>query len=64
MPTTAPAIVTETVDPGSLEHWAGEQIVDDPMSFTDRKPYRERLAAARTEAVGDESVWTGRATIG
>ncbi len=64
MPTTAPVIVTETVDPGSLEHWAGKQIVDDPMSFTDRKPYRDRLVAARAEAVGDESVWTGRATIG
>lgn len=64
MTDTAPGIVTDLVDPGSLHLWGGERIVDDPMGFTDRKPYAERLIGARARATGDESVWTGRAAIG
>lgn len=64
MPDTAPAILADLVDPGSLQTWGDEPIIDDPMGFTDRKPYTERLADARERAAGDESVWTGRAAIG
>lgn len=63
MRNSPPAIVAELVDDGSVEAWLGEPIVDDPMGFTDRLPYTDRLARAREEAAGDESVWTGRATV-
>ena len=58
-----PTVVVEVADPGSLEAWNTDLIVNDPMGFVDRKPYPERLAEAREKAAGLESVWTGRATI-
>jgi acyl-CoA carboxylase subunit beta len=63
MPHTAPAIVTDLADPGSLEAWDVHLTAGDPMGFTDRRPYPERLAEARDRAAGEESVWTGRAAI-
>jgi acyl-CoA carboxylase subunit beta len=59
----APQVVLDLADPGSLERWDTEVTVDDPMGFVDRKPYPQRLAEARADAAGDESVWTGRARI-
>ena len=64
MPSTAPPIVSETADAGSLQSWSDGLTVGDPMGFTDRRPYPDRLADARASAPGDESVWTGRATVG
>jgi len=50
-------------DDGSFEEWDGDVASDDPLSFSDTKPYRERLAAAR-EATGlSEAVLTGRAAL-
>lgn len=61
---SAPAIVRDIADPGSLRRWDEPLDVGDPMGFVDRKPYPQRLAEARERASGDESVWTGRVTIG
>lgn len=63
MSSSPPGIVTDLTDPGSVEAFAAELVTDDPMDFTDRVPYRQRLAEARARAVGDESVWAGRARI-
>ena len=60
----APRIVLEVADEGSLQSWDEPIYVGDPMGFVDRKPYPQRLADARAHAVGNESVWTGRAAIG
>lgn len=59
----APEIVRNLADDGSLDAWDDDLIVDDPMGFTDRKPYTERLAQARETSGASESVWTGRAAV-
>lgn len=64
---TAPASAAERValvaDEGSFEAWDADVVSDDPLAFSDTKPYAERLAAAR-EATGlGEAVLTGRATL-
>jgi acyl-CoA carboxylase subunit beta len=60
---SVPDIVTTLADPGSLEAWDPDLVVDDPMGFSDRRPYTERLAEARERSGAPESVWTGRAVI-
>ena len=55
--------VALVADEGSFEEWDADVVSDDPLSFSDTKPYRERLAEAR-EATGlGEAVLTGRATL-
>jgi acyl-CoA carboxylase subunit beta len=62
-PASAAERVALVVDDGSFEAWDAEVASGDPLSFSDTKPYRERLAAAR-EATGlAEAVLTGRATL-
>jgi acyl-CoA carboxylase subunit beta len=60
---SVPDVVSTLADPGSLEPWDADLVLDDPMGFTDRRRYTERLAEARTRSGAPESVWTGRATI-
>jgi acetyl-CoA carboxylase carboxyl transferase subunit beta len=64
---TAPASAAERValvaDEGSFEAWDADVVSDDPLSFSDTRPYVERLAEAH-EATGlGEAVLTGRATL-
>ncbi|HEV7772411.1 MAG TPA: carboxyl transferase domain-containing protein [Conexibacter sp.] len=55
--------VALVADDGSFEQWDADVVSDDPLSFSDTKPYRERLAAAQ-EATGlGEAVLTGRALL-
>jgi acetyl-CoA carboxylase carboxyl transferase subunit beta len=55
--------VALVADDGSFEQWDADVVSDDPLSFSDTKPYRERLAAAQ-EATGlGEAVLTGRASL-
>ncbi len=55
--------VALVADEGSFEQWDAGVVSDDPLSFSDTKPYRERLAAAQ-EATGlGEAVLTGAATL-
>ncbi|MEX0869289.1 MAG: carboxyl transferase domain-containing protein [Nitriliruptoraceae bacterium] len=63
MSATPPQIVADLADDGSLRPWNEGVTVHDPMRFTDRKPYTERLADARRTSGTDEAVWTGRATV-
>lgn len=58
-----PIVVRDLADPGSLQAWDVDIRVGDPMGFTDRRPYVDRLEEAREHATGDEAVWTGRATV-
>ncbi|HUO23104.1 MAG TPA: acetyl-CoA carboxylase carboxyltransferase subunit beta [Caulobacteraceae bacterium] len=44
-----------TFDDGAFERLPAPETPDDPLQFTDDKPYRERLAAAR-KAAGDKDV--------
>jgi acetyl-CoA carboxylase carboxyl transferase beta subunit len=62
-PTSAMERVALVADDGSFEAWDEDVVSGDPLGFSDTKPYRERLAAAR-EATGlGEAVLTGRATL-
>jgi len=62
-PASAAARIALVADEGSFEAWDADVVSDDPLGFSDTKPYRERLAAAR-EATGlGEAVLTGRARI-
>jgi acetyl-CoA carboxylase carboxyl transferase beta subunit len=64
---TAPASAAERIalvaDDGSLEEWDADVVSDDPLSFSDTKPYSERLAAARAATGLGEAALTGRATL-
>jgi acetyl-CoA carboxylase carboxyl transferase subunit beta len=51
------------IDAGSLVEWDAEVVSDDPLQFTDVRPYRERLADAQAATGRGESVLTGRATV-
>ncbi len=51
------------IDGGSLEPWDLDVVSDDPLGFTDVKPYRERLEEATARTGLGESVLTGRATL-
>jgi acetyl-CoA carboxylase carboxyl transferase subunit beta len=51
------------VDPGSIEPWDTEVVSNDPLGFTDVRPYRERLAEAERRTGLREAVLTGRATV-
>lgn len=55
--------VALVVDEGSFEPWDEDVRSDDPLSFTDTKPYGERLAEARERTGLGEAVLTGRATL-
>jgi acetyl-CoA carboxylase carboxyl transferase beta subunit len=60
---TAHERIALVADPGSFEQWDADVVSDDPLGFSDTRPYVERLADAR-EATGlGESVLTGRATL-
>ncbi len=64
---TGPASATERValvaDEDSFEEWDAEVASDDPLSFSDTKPYRERLLEAQRATGLSEAVLTGRAAL-
>jgi acetyl-CoA carboxylase carboxyl transferase subunit beta len=51
------------LDEGSLEAWDDDIVAGDPLSFSDGKPYRERLAAAQRGSRSRDAMLTGRATM-
>jgi acetyl-CoA carboxylase carboxyl transferase beta subunit len=65
---TAPASAAERIalvaDAGSFEEWDADVVSDDPLSFSDTRPYVERLAEAREVTGLGEAVLTGRAALG
>src|SRR5919197_1850709 len=46
-------------DDGRLEPWDEDVVSDDPLNFSDVRPYAERLAAARERTGESEAVVTG-----
>src|SRR5919197_3812527 len=46
-------------DGGRLEPWDEDVVSDDPLSFSDVRPYAERLAEARERTGQSEAVVTG-----
>jgi acyl-CoA carboxylase subunit beta len=51
------------IDAGSLREWDADVVSDDPLGFSDTRPYRERLAQARERTGLGEAVLTGAATV-
>lgn len=62
-PASAAERIALVADPGSFEEWDADVVSDDPLAFSDTRPYRDRLAEAR-EATGlSEAVLTGSARL-
>jgi len=51
------------VDEGSFEDITKPIVADDPLVFSDRKPYVERVSDAQAETGMDDAIVVGRATI-
>lgn len=62
-PASARERLALVVDDDSFEEWDADVASDDPLSFSDTKPYRDRLAEARAATGLGEAVLTGRATL-
>jgi len=62
-PSNARERVALVADEGSFVEWDADVASDDPLSFSDTKPYRERLAAAQQATGLSEAVLTGRAAL-
>lgn len=60
---TARTRVGQLCDPGSFAEWDAELISNDPLEFSDLKPYKERQADAQKNAAGNESLLTGKGRI-
>jgi acyl-CoA carboxylase subunit beta len=58
------AVLIEAIFGGTFEPWDTEVVSDDPLRFSDTKPYRERLEAATQRSAQSESVVAGRARLG
>lgn len=55
--------IEQLVDPGSFEEFDAEISPTDPLKFTDRLPYRDRLKTAQRNTGERDAVVTGRAFI-
>ena len=58
------ARIAELADPGTFREFDRKFVSVDPLKFTDRKSYRERLKEARAETGVREAVTTGLCRIG
>jgi acetyl-CoA carboxylase carboxyl transferase subunit beta len=54
---------TLLLDDGALDEWDGHLEPGDPLSFTDGKPYPDRVASSQKSTRAKEAIETGRATI-
>jgi acetyl-CoA carboxylase carboxyl transferase alpha subunit/acetyl-CoA carboxylase carboxyl transferase beta subunit len=61
---TATQRVSQLLDPGSARPIPAPSTVEDPLAFTDRRAYPERLQEARRRTGIDESVICVRGSIG
>lgn len=57
---SAPRRIETLLDPDSFEEWFGDLRSLDPLSFTDRKPYAERLVEEQKRTGLSEACITGR----
>lgn len=51
------------LDDGALEEWDAHLEPTDPLSFTDGKPYPQRIASSQRSTKAKEAIETGRAHI-
>jgi acetyl-CoA carboxylase carboxyl transferase beta subunit/acetyl-CoA carboxylase carboxyl transferase alpha subunit len=62
-PVTAPARITQLADPGSVEFLPEPDVLEDPLGFTDLRPYAARLAEARSGTGLTDAVVCARVRI-
>lgn len=55
--------IKQLVDPDSFEEFMADLVPTDPLSFTDRIPYRERIKAQQEKTGESEAVVVGKAYI-
>lgn len=55
--------IQQLTDPGTFEEFNSGLVSTDPLEWTDSRPYKERLAEAKTKTGLDEAVLTGKAYI-
>jgi len=60
---SAPERVASLVDEGSFEPFPFPKINEDPLGFSDKIPYKERLSRARAETDLHEAVLAGTAKV-
>jgi acetyl-CoA carboxylase carboxyl transferase subunit beta len=57
---SAPVRIEQLLDEGSFEEWFADLAPRDPLSFTDKKPYRERLLDEQKKTGLKEACVVGR----
>lgn len=55
--------IAQVLDEGTFEEWDGELMPADPLSFNDKKPYRQRLEAEQKRTGLNDAVVTGTGMI-
>ena len=48
---------------GELDEWDADLVPDDPLDFSDGKPYAERIAASQKRSHSREAIVTGKARL-
>jgi acetyl-CoA carboxylase carboxyl transferase subunit beta len=56
--------IAQLADPGSFTELGGQIVATDPLNFTDRRPYRDRLGDAASRTGQREAAVFGTAAIG
>lgn len=60
---SAQSRIKQVLDEGTFEEWDGNLISDDPLGFTDSRPYPDRLASERKKTGLSDAAITGTGMI-
>ena len=60
---TASQRINQVLDTGTFEEWDADLMPADPLQFTDKKPYRERLVAEQARTGLSDAAITGTGMI-
>ena len=60
---SAQSRIKQVLDEGTFEEWDGNLISDDPLGFTDSRPYSDRLASERKKTGLSDAAITGTGMI-
>ena len=55
--------INQVLDSGTFEEWDADLMPADPLQFTDKKPYRERLIAEQARTGLSDAAITGTGMI-
>ena len=55
--------IEQVLDPGTFEEWDADLVSADPLTFQDKKPYRERLKAEQARTGLSDAAITGTGMI-